>query len=229
MPGIMKIFVILSVFYVAASAVEDYCFQDAVTACNPRGSKYVEKLNCTAKYGAIEGLESEIQKFTNHHIIRSFEYLLLSTHFATYERNRKGFEKLFRDLSDNKWHEAIELIKYTTSRGGEHNFNVISNEVKEENTESVSFDLRELTAVAKALDTEKKFADEAHSIHREATRNNRQFHDPEISDYLEREFIHKEKNLIRKFAGYTSDLTKLLSDNDHSLALYMFDEFLQKQ
>ncbi|XP_056635854.1 ferritin light chain, oocyte isoform [Diorhabda carinulata] len=229
MPGIMKAFIVFSVFYVAAFAVEDFCFQDAVTACNPTAAKYVEKLNCTAKYGAIDGLETGIQKFTNHHIIRSFEYLLLSTNFATYERNRKGFEKLFRDLSDNKWHEGIELIKYITSRGGEHNFNVISSEVKGEEIEPVSFDLRELTAIAKALDTEKKFANEAHALHREATRNNRQFHDPEISDYIEHEFAHKEKDLIRKLAGYSSDLTKLLSGPDHSLALFMFDEYLQKQ
>ncbi|XP_072393553.1 ferritin light chain-like [Diabrotica undecimpunctata] len=229
MPGIMKTFIVLSFLCVAALASEDFCYQDAVTACNPTAAKYVDKLNCTAKFGAIDAVESDLQKFINHHFIRSFEYLLLATNFATYERNRAGFEKLFRGLSDNKWHEGIEFIKYLTSRGGQMNFNAISKDIKSEEAESRSFDLRELTAIAKALDIEKKFVHEAHSIHREATRNNKQFHDPEISDYLEKEVVHKERDLIRKLAGYSTDLAGLLNGPDSSLALYMFDDYLQKQ
>lgn len=153
----------------------------------------------------------------------------MSTHFANYEKNRPGFEKLFRDLSDNKWHEAIELIQYISKRGGEMNFNELNEDVRNEEEKERSFELYELAAVAKALDIEKKLALEAHGIHGEATRRNRNYHDPEISSHIENEFVHKQRDLIRKFAGYSTDLSSLLNGPDSSLSLYMFDEYLQKQ
>lgn len=184
-------------------------------------------LNCSAKYGAIEKVQPALQQYINHHFVRSFEYLLMSTHFANYQKNRAGFEKLFRELSDNKWHEGIEMIKYLDSRGGEMDFNRIAEDVAKEEEKERSFELYELAAVARALDTEKKMALEANSIHSEATRKNSNFHDPEISDYIEKEVVHKEKDLIRKLAGYATDLTNLLNKQDSSLSLFLFDEYLQ--
>lgn len=153
----------------------------------------------------------------------------MSTSFANYEKNRPGFEKLFRGLSDNKWHEAIELIQYITKRGGEMNFNTLSNKVLEEAEHTLTFELYELAAVAKALDIEKKMALDAHDIHGEATRRNKNFHDPEISSHIENEFVHKQRDTIRKLAGYASDLNGLLNGTDSSLSLYLFDEYLLKQ
>ncbi|CAG9863999.1 unnamed protein product [Phyllotreta striolata] len=216
----MKVFIILSIFCAAAFA-EDYCYKDARRACGTKLS--LDMKNCTAKYGAIERAEASLQKFAYHHFIRSFDYLLLSTHFANYQKNRPGFEKLFRDLSDNKWHEGIELIKYITSRGGEMQFNDVDNLVE---SEDGNFDLHEITAIAKALDIEKKMANEASEIHHRIWHKS-VLHDPEITDYIEKEFVHKEKDLIRKLAGYSTDLKDLLNPEDGSLSLFLFDEFLQ--
>ncbi|KAJ8956767.1 hypothetical protein NQ314_006641 [Rhamnusium bicolor] len=187
------------------------------------------RINCTAKYGAIDGVEESLQTYVNHHFIRSFEYLLMATHYANYEKNRPGFEKLFRGLSDDTWKEGIELIQYITTRGGEMNFNLVSSEVTAEEVGDPNFELYELNSIAKALDIEKKLAMEAHKIHAEATRKNSKFHDPEISSHLEHEFMAKQRDIIRKLAGYTSDLSALLNTPDNSLALYLFDDYLQKQ
>ncbi|KAG5898578.1 hypothetical protein JTB14_016590 [Gonioctena quinquepunctata] len=227
-PGIMKVFIVFAIICAVASAAEDFCYKDVVDACKTTNKKYTSTLNCTAKYGAIEAVQPDLQKFANHHFIRSFEYLLMSTHFANYEKNRAGFEKLFRSLSDEKWHESIELIKYITKRGGEMDFNKLSEDIMEEKPEERSFELYELTAMARALDVEKKFAVEAHKIHSEATRKSKSFHDPEISDYLEKEFLHKQRDVIRKLAGYTTDLSDLLDGPDSSLSLFLFDEYLKK-
>lgn len=43
-------------------------------------------------------------------------------------------------------------------------------------------ELHELEALAKALDTQKEFAERAFYIHREATRNSQHLHDPEVSE-----------------------------------------------
>lgn len=153
----------------------------------------------------------------------------MSTHFANYEKNRPGFEKLFRKFSDEKWEEAIEIIKYVTKRGGTMNFNAVSEDVAKEEAQERSFDLYEFTAIAQALDIEKKLTVEAQAIHGEATRRNRNHHDPEISSYIENEFLHEERDIIRKLAGYATDLNGLLHGPDSSLSLFLFDEYLQKQ
>ncbi|XP_028138873.2 uncharacterized protein LOC114333216 isoform X2 [Diabrotica virgifera virgifera] len=230
MPGIMKAFIVLSIFCVAALASQDSCYNDAVTACDPAAARSVDKLNnCNAKFGGIDSAQSDLQKFVNHNFIRSFEYLLLATNFDNYQRNRKGFEKLFRGLSDKKWNDGIEFIKYLTARGGEVDFNEISDGVKKEEAQPVSFDLNELTAVSKALDLEKKYVHDAFSIHLGAARSNKQFYDPELTDYLEKEVVHEQREIIRKLAGYSTDLSGLLDGPDSSLALFMFDDYLQKQ
>ncbi|KAJ8979927.1 hypothetical protein NQ317_003669 [Molorchus minor] len=222
-------FTVLSVLLVGVLASEEYCYDDVVRACKTTNKLSTSPINCTAKYGAIDGVEEYLQKYVNHHFIRSFEYLLMSTHYANYEKNRLGFEKLFRGLSDETWHDAIELIQYITKRGGEMNFQTVSNDIISEEQQDANFELYELQSIAKALDIEKKLAVEAHRIHGEATRKNSKFHDPEISSHLEHEFMPKHRDTIRKLAGYTSDLSTLLNGPDSSLSLYLFDEYLQKQ
>lgn len=52
----------------------------------------------------------------------------------------------------------------------------------------------------------------------------------QISHYIEEEFIESQAGTIRKLAGHVNDLKHLMhGSNDASLALYMFDEYLQKQ
>lgn len=185
--------------------------------------------NCDARYGAIDAILPDLQKYANTHITRSFEYLMMSTHFANYQKNRVGFEKVLRELSDSTWNDAFELIKYIGKRGGRMNFSMR----KEENVNGVDdrgkYELYEMESLAKALDLEKQIAKDAHAIHREATRNRNDYHDPEISSFLENHFVHRHADTIRKLSGYTSDLSSLLKGPDSSLALFLFDEYLQKQ
>lgn len=151
----------------------------------------------------------------------------MSTHFANYERNRPGFEKLFRHLSDEKWEDAIDIIKYITKRGGSMNFDAVATDVIEE--EDRSFDLYEFPAVAQALDIEKKLTMQAQAIHSDATRRGPRNYDPEMSSYIENEFLHEQRDIIRKLAGYTTDLYSLLNGPDSSMSLFLFDEYLTKQ
>lgn len=184
-------------------------------------------LSCNASYGAIRGAERDLQVYANAHVTRSFEYLLMATHFGNYEKNREGFQKLFTGLSDNKWEKAIELIKYITKRGGKMDFANVKDE--KVGADTANLELYELQSLSKALDIEKQLATEAHRIHGEVTRRNDKYHDPEISSYLEEEFVHEQADIIRKLSGYTTDLSKMLSGKDRSLSLYMFCDYLGKQ
>ncbi|KAF5301825.1 hypothetical protein FQA39_LY10610 [Lamprigera yunnana] len=218
----MKVLFVFATFLLAAFvAGDDACYKDSVLACQNTDTSDLP--HCNAKYGAIDTVLPDLQNYVNNHIIRNFEYMLMSTHFGNYEKSRKGFEKLFMDLSDSKWDTAIDLIKYITKRGGEMKF-------KPDTSESNgNYELYEINSLAKALDFEKEMAIAAHRIHVEATRRREEYHDPEVSSYLEKEFVHKQAETIRKLSGHVSDLAGLLDGPDSSLALYIFDEYLQKQ
>ncbi|KAG8232854.1 hypothetical protein J437_LFUL012658 [Ladona fulva] len=116
---IMKVFILfLSLVAIVAS---EYCYDSVVSACGKTGvDRNLE--NCHARYGAVDELAFELQNFANLHITRSFDYLLFATHFGAYQKNREGFGKFFRKLSDDTWEDAIDIIKYITKRGGKMDF-----------------------------------------------------------------------------------------------------------
>lgn len=218
--------VIFAVICLSALAVaEESCYKDINQACKATNNKQniYTTPKCNATYGAISAVLPDLRNYATQHITHSFEYLLLATHYGNYEKNREGFRKVFQDLSDEKWKSSIELIKYIAKRGGDMDWtqNIIPADMP--------YDIYELPALAKALDIEKELAIEAHRIHRETTRKREEYHDPEISDHIEHEYSHKQRDNIRKLAGYVSDLTKILDGPDSSLGLYLFDEYLQKQ
>lgn len=120
-----------------------------------------------------------MQAYANNHLQKSFDYLLLAANFGTHVKNRPGFEKQFRALSDTAWNHAIGLIKHITKRGEIHDFNKNTLTAAEK---SKTFELDELNALALALDTEKNLAAEAHSLHeRYSHANHKNHYDPEVS------------------------------------------------
>lgn len=206
----------------------EFCDCSKIPIFNPLFTAGGSLTNCNARYGAIEAVLPDLQKYVTTHITRSYEYLLMATHYANYEKNRVGFENLFHKLSDSTWEDAIDLIKYIGKRGGRMNFQMRKDDLNGDG-QGGNFELYEMESLARALDVEKQLAVDAHNIHREATRNRKEFHDPEISSYLEEKFVHKHADIIRKLSGYTYDLSSLLNGPDSSLSLFLFDEYLQKQ
>jgi len=220
----MKFLVVLPALLAVGFA--QVCYNNVVRGCS-RGLASEEVKNCHAKYGAIDNVVFDLQSYVNDHISRSFDYLLMSTHFKNYEKSREGFEKLFRKLSDSTWDDAIDLIKYITKRGGTMKFS--SRKPDKEQAKYDTYELYELEALARGLDTQKKLAEGAFAIHSVATRRPEGSHDPEVSSYLEEHFLDRHADNVRKLAGYANDLKRLLSEeNQSSLSLFLFDEYLQK-
>jgi len=51
----------------------------------------------------------------------------------------------------------------------------------------------------------------------------------QVSSYLEEHFLHRHADSVRQLSGHANDLKRLLSENKQaSLALFLFDEYLQK-
>lgn len=222
----MKFFAVVLCALVAVVSCEEFCYNDVVGSCGSKADSELE--NCNAKYGGAHSVAFHLQSYVNDHIARSFDYLLMSTHFSNYEKHREGFSKLFRKLSDDTWNDAIDLIKYITKRGEKMDFSARKGDagVPDEKTH----ELYELHALARGLDTQKKLAEEAHLIHKEALKHHEGSHDPEVTSYLEEHFMHSQAEKVREFSGYTNDLKRLLAEpKQSSLALFLFDEYLQKK
>jgi len=183
---------------------------------------------CTAEYGGFKRDLTFYHEFTNELLKHSTQYMLLSAHFGTYQMNRGGFQRYFRDLSDKTWNEAIELVEYANKRGGHHH--------NESNTESSlimeipleeSYKLNELNALAFALDKHKRIADMTNTLH--TVNDNSEMHsrDAEIAEFLERRFASKLSKTIREIAGHITNLAEMLRSHDSKLAVYLFDQHLQ--
>ncbi|KAL5284340.1 Fer2LCH family protein [Megaselia abdita] len=162
----------------------------------------------------------------------SYDYMLLQTHFDSYQKNRPGFKKLFNGLSDESWDETVALIKHITKRGGVVDFTGFGTD-RLSAVGSEKLEIDELHALAVALDAEKKLGNDAIKVHQHASHLNHQegkvSYDPELTQFMEEKFLEKQATTIRKLSGYANDLKKLMSVNDPSLNVYLFDEYLAKQ
>lgn len=104
----------------------------------------------------------------------------MSANFGTYVKNRPGFEKQFRALSDAAWERSLNLIKHITKRGGQHDF-YTRRSVTVSTPQKRVLELNEISAMAFALDTEKSLALEAHSLHeRYSHANHKARYDAEV-------------------------------------------------
>jgi hypothetical protein len=221
----------------AVASAEDFCSNDAIAGCKGQsdslqedGSDIDELISCNANYSGFSQNVQFLQAYANDHLQKSFDYLLLSANFGTHVKNRPGFEKQFRALSDTAWNHAISLIKHITKRGGAHDFGSKPSSAFDSQKRR-TLELDELNALALALDTEKTLAAEAHSLHERYSHANHKAHyDPEVAHYLEEKFIESQADTVRKLSGYTNDLKHLIQNvPDTSLSVYLFDEYLQKQ
>lgn len=181
---------------------------------------------CNARYAGIDHMEGEMQAYINSQLTKSYEYLLLATHFNSYQKNRPGFNKLYQDLSDRSFDHTIDLMKQLARRGGRIDFNTHHESAAKLDKQNLQLEVDELQSLAMALDTEKQLSKGAIHVHTRAMHEvNR---DPEIAQYFEEKFLPTQAHTIRKLSGYANDLAKLLNNPDPSLALYLFDEYLQK-
>ncbi|XP_030371419.1 ferritin heavy polypeptide-like 17 isoform X2 [Scaptodrosophila lebanonensis] len=216
---------VASLCALAQANEEGVCRNSVVSACG--SSSFSGTSICNARFAGIESIEPEVQAYINSQLTKSYEYLLLATHFNSYQKNRPGFQKLYQGLSDRSFDDSIDLIKKITSRGGIVDFNTRHESPASVSTQRPTLEVDELHSLALALDNEKQLATGATHVHTRAT--HAALRDPELAHYLEESFLPKQADSVRKLSGYANDLAKLMKVPDPSLSIYLFDEFLQKQ
>jgi len=227
----MKWFIALTVLVAVVSAADtkfDVCHDSTVKACSATGG--VGSVACDSLLGGFIHSETELQSYVNSLLATSYDYLLMGTHFNSFQKNRPGFEKLLKGLSDRAWSNTIDLIKHISKRGGKANFSARHEVPSTISHNKNKLEVDELHALALALDSEKKLTTEAIRLHRRVSRlDNHDHYDPEIAHYLDEKILEDQAETVRKLSGYTNDLAQLVKVSDPSLNVFLFDEYLQKQ
>ncbi len=169
-------------------------------------------------------------KYSNEYLARSYEYFFLSAQFGTYGRDRPGFHKLLKGLSDSAWNKGIEMIKEVTKRGFAHKFTL------DKSVESITSNanVTELVALAKAAEIEKNLLMKANDIHRHHSHASFKAesscgYDAGLSHYIAEEILEEKTETVRKLVGHVNQLKRLFvnDQSNYPLSLFLFDEHLQ--
>lgn len=151
----------------------------------------------------------------------------MATHFNSYQKNRPGFQNLYQRLSDRSFEDAIDLIKQLSRRGGKANFNIQHSSPTAVTKQQLHLEVDELHSLAIALDNEMALSNGAIHIHTRSLQATER--DPEMAQYVEDKFLVKQADTVRRLTGYVNDLAQFMNQQDPSLAVYLFDEYLKKQ
>lgn len=169
-------------------------------------------------------------------IAASYTHLIFSVNFDIYTRDRPGFQKLYRGLSDKAWDRALHLIKYYTVRGGKPVLDIANNLTNINGDYPTS--VEEVRSLKEAVRLEKDLSAKAYKIHAHFSSHKGsdiKDLDAGIAHYVEEKFIEDQADTIRHLTGYYNDLSTLLGNEkctkskNGALACYLFDEYLQKQ
>ncbi|BES98969.1 ferritin [Nesidiocoris tenuis] len=230
--------------------------------CKPYFDQYCDKKPpyadatlkpCSPLYGAIDKRADQLRRYIKEHVSNSFEYLLQWANFNNYKKDREGFAKLYRKLSDETWDDAIELAKYLGKRGVELDFESLIYEnppqkygvppVGKARAES------EISSLAKVLDLHKQLAISGNALHEDSIKHDnvkyaseakepiiQHNHDIELAHFIEEKFSGKHAQTVRDLAGHSNDLQRLLKEGGRDdkrldatgFYVHLFDEYLRK-
>lgn len=184
------------------------------------------KDKCTAIFSGFSHVEKDMHKYTKQMLVKSYDFLLLSSVFDHYSMDRPGFEKLYRKIADKAWDDTINLIKYQSRRGAV----VTLDETNLSHNVSSLLSSDEASSLKLALNYEKILATEAHKMHKKISHTGESNHyDPDVAHYLDENLIEYQSGTIRKLSGHIKNLDDILGEpGTKDLGLQMFDDYLDK-
>ncbi|XP_055534298.1 uncharacterized protein LOC129723858 [Wyeomyia smithii] len=195
---------------------------------------WTDSRHCRSRFGGYRFVNNDLTDITTQLVDQSFDFLFLSAAFKQYDRNRPGFEKLYRKIADRAWSDAIAVMQYQGKRGYLSSFNPNyqgsnSNLRALSDPESAS----EHSSLQLAMEYEKQVANMAHAIHKKASVAHQRpaQYDPDVAHFLDRQLVSQRSDTVRKLTGYIHMLDGILNaDHDvdtADLGLRMFDDYLE--
>lgn len=160
-----------------------------------------------------ENCVNAINDQINLELTASYIYQSMSFHFNRDDVALPGFQKFYKENSDEEREHAEKLMKYLNKRGGRVVLKDVSSPKKNEWANG-------LESLEEALELEKKVNDSLLKLHALASQHN----DPHLTDFLEEEFLDEQVESIKKLGDL---ITKLNRAGPQGLGEYLFDRDLQ--
>jgi len=152
--------------------------------------------------------EAAINKQINLELYASYVYQQLAYHFNRDDVALPGFEKFFKESSNEEREHAEKLMKYQNTRGGR----ILLQDVRKPEKQDWSSGLEAMEA---ALALEKTVNQSLLDLHALASLQK----DPQFCDFLETEYLAEQVESIKKLADYVTNLKRV----GPGLGEYMFD------
>nr|ABO21681.1 ferritin 3 [Triticum aestivum] len=171
-----------------------------------------------ARHKFVDECEAALNEQINVEYNASYAYHSL---FAYSDRDNvalKGFAKFFKESSDEERGHAEKLMEYQNKRGGRVRLQSIV-------TPLTKFDIlrKAMPAMELALALEKLVNEKLHNLHSvRATRCN----DPQLTDFVESEFLQEQVDAIKKISEYVSQLRRVGKGHGQ---VWHFDQMLLEE
>lgn len=211
----------------------------AANAALPGQSCLTDFDKCTARFSDYHHVTTDVTDLTAQLLDQSFEFLFLSAAFNQHLKDRPGFEKLYRNVADQAWADAMTLMKYQSKRGyPAAEFNS-THELRLQSDPTVA---EELSSLKMAMEYEKTVAEAAHAIHKKSSVVGHVVHskkgvahkhpaqyDPDGAHFFDEKIIKGRSASVRKLTGYIHMLNGILNDDAHTrdMGLHLFDQYLK--
>jgi len=143
----------------------------------------------------------------------SHTYLAMASYFGRAGIALPGIQKFFEEQSNEERNHAIMFMQYLNERGGRVRVMSLS--------DPNFIEYSPIEAFQKTLAMEKEVYKTLLHLHQVAGER----HDPNLSDFLETNFIEGQVKDIKKIADYVATLERV---GDEGLGVYLFDQELAR-
>ncbi|KAJ9548840.1 hypothetical protein OSB04_021383 [Centaurea solstitialis] len=162
----------------------------------------ISPLASLARQRYFDDCEAAINEQINVEYNVSYVYHAMYAYFDRDNVALKGLAKFFKESSDEERDHAEKLMEYQNARGGRVKLHSIVNPPSEyEHAEKGDA----LYAMELALSLEKLTNEKLLCLHAVADTNN----DPQMTDFIEGEFLAEQVEAIKKIAEYVSQLRRV--------------------
>ncbi|XP_010904173.2 ferritin, middle subunit isoform X2 [Esox lucius] len=156
--------------------------------------------------------EAAINRMINMEMFASYTYKSMAFYFSRDDVALPGFAHFFKENSDEEREHADKLLSFQNKRGGR----IFLQDIKKPDRDEWGSGLE---AMQCALQLEKTVNQALLDLHKSSSDKV----DPHLCDFLEKYYLNKQVEAIKKLGNYITNLTKMDTANNKT-AEYLFDK-----
>lgn len=186
--------------------------------------------SCHSQVGTFQSTHApQYKKVINRALALAMKYMAISSHFGRDTNHRLGFQKLFRGASDERFQQAVDMIKYVVKRGG-----TVKDALDVQMPAPLEYRPQPLPSLGLALTDAKSMYAEQASLHAAALCLTPSAGGiAAVNCAIDADLAHEAQDAIgseveraNDLASKANQLAAMYTSAEHSLAEHMFDQHL---